>query len=399
MNSRRSLAARYAGNGEVARRFIFGAALALSTFAVAGCGSKSDKVAATAPPVLVAPAEAARLEERIEATGELRAVNAAAVAAQVGGQVTKLVRDEGVAAAANDVVIEIDPERRDLEARNARAMFQQADAQASEAERDLSRMEKLHAEGVAADAKLDSVRTQLRLARSSRDAAQAQLGMAERGARDSSVRAPFAGLIARRYVSEGEFVQPGQKLFDLVALDPIEVEFTIPERDSSRVVMGQPVDVRVAPFPNEVFRAEVTVIAPTIDPTTRTLRVKARMANTEGRLRPGLFARADLGVATRENVVMIPEEAVLQRADGSVAYRIAAGGRAERRIIKVGVVRNGRIEVVEGLAVGDQVVVRGSDQLVDGSPVSLRDAAGEAATPNSVGVAAEKTAQAEKLAP
>jgi membrane fusion protein (multidrug efflux system) len=293
-------------------------------------------------------------------------------------------------------VIEIDPERRDLEARNARAMLAQADAQASEAERDLTRIEMLHKEGVAADAKLDSVRTQLRLARSSRDAAGAQLGMAERGARDSSVRAPFAGLIARRYVSEGEFVQPGQKLFDLVALDPIEVEFTVPERDSSRVVLGQPVAVRVAPFPDEVFQAEVSVVAPTIDPMTRTLRVKARMSNTDGRLRPGLFARADLGVSVREHVAMIPEEAVLQRADGAIAYRIVAGNRAERRNIKLGVIRDGRVEVSEGLAVGDPVVVRGQAQLVDGSPVQLRDAKGApAGAAAGVGTSAEKTAAAE----
>ena len=380
------------------RRVVFPFALALFALAGgAGCGNESESAAVVVPPVLVAPVEAIRIEDRIEATGELRAQNAAAIAAQVGGQITKLVRDEGVAAAAGDVVIEIDPERRDLELRNARAMLAQADAQAGEAQRDLARFEKLHAQGVAPDAKLDNVRTQLRSARSNRDAAEAQLGMAERGARDSSVRAPFAGLVARRYVSEGEFVQPGQKLFELVALDPIEVEFTLPERDSSRVVMGQPVEVRVAPFPDEVFRAEVTVIAPTIDPLTRTLRVKARMANPAGRLRPGLFARADLGVAVRENVAMIPEEAVLQRADGSVAYRVVDGARAERRNITVGVIRDGRVEVSEGLAVGDQVVVRGQDQLVDGSPVSLRDKTGAPVAANPV--ATTKTATAESARP
>jgi membrane fusion protein, multidrug efflux system len=367
---------------------------------LAGCGEQTETAAATASPVMVAAVESMRIEDRIEATGELRAPNAAGVAAQVGGQITKLVRDEGIAAAAGDVVIEIDPERRDLELQTARAMLAQADAQATEAERELARMEKLHAEGVAADAKLDSMRTQLRLARSSRDAAGAQLGMAARGARDSTVRAPFAGLVARRYVSEGEFVQPGQKLFDLVALDPIEVEFTLPERDSSRVVLGQPVAVRVAPFPDQVFQAEVTVIAPTIDPTTRTLRVKARMSNTEGRLRPGLFARADLGVAVRDNVAMIPEESVLQRADGSIAYCVVGGNRAERRRIKLGVIREGRVEVSEGLAIGDQVVVRGQDKLVDGAAVSLRDAKGAPAHASSdVSAAAEKTAAAEPARP
>src|SRR5690606_13374091 len=189
--------------------------------------------------------------------------------------------------------------------------------------------------------------------------------------------APFAGLVARRWVSEGEFVSPGQKLFDLVALDPIEVEFHLPERDSSRVAVGAPVAVRVAPFPDEVFEARVSVVSPTIDPVTRTLRVKAELANPDGRLRPGLFARADLGIAVREGVAMIPEEAVLQRADGPVAFRLNGDGHVERRPLELGVIRDGRVEVRSRLEIGDRVVVRGQSDLVDGSPVSVRDVAGQ----------------------
>jgi len=291
--------------------------------------------------------------------------------------VTRVVRDEGSAVAEGELVIEIDPERRQLEAASARAMLAQAEAQAAEAERELRRIEKLHAEGVAAEARLDQARTAARATRSALDSLKAQLGMAERSLRDSAVTAPFAGLVARRWVSEGEFVAPGQKLFDLVALDPIEVEFHLPERDSSRVAVGAPVAVRVAPFPDEVFTAEVTVVSPTIDPVTRTLRVKAALPNPDGRLRPGLFARADLGVAVREDVPMIPEEAVLQRADGAVAFRLGADGRAERRVLELGVIRDGRVEVRSGLAAGDRVVVRGQNELVDGSPVSVRDVAGK----------------------
>jgi len=374
-------------------RSSLGALLALAVAAgVAGCGSKEKAAAVVAPPVLVAPVEAMRVEDRIEATGELRAQNAAAVAAQVGGQVTKLVRDEGGAVAGDEVVIEIDPELRKLELDNARALAAQAEAQAGEAGRELDRMEKLHAEGVAADAKVDQMRTQIVTARSARDAAQAQLGMAERAMRNASVKAPFAGLVARRYVSQGEFVQPGQKLFDLVALDPIEVEFHLAERDSSRVAQGAGVEVRVAPFPDEVFHATVSVISPTIDPQTRTLRVKALLPNPNGKLRPGLFARADLGIAVRENVPAIPQEAVLQRADGAIAFRLE-GERARRRVLKLGGFHDGRVEVIEGIAPGDLVVVRGQEQLADGSPVSVRNAQGAAESAVSAGAA--KTADAE----
>jgi membrane fusion protein (multidrug efflux system) len=200
--------------------------------------------------------------------------------------------------------------------------------------------------------------------------------MSERSLRDSSVTAPFAGLVARRHVSEGEFVAPGQTLFDLVALDPIEVEFHVPERDSGLVATGASVDVRVAPFPDEIFRATVSVVSPVIDAATRTLRVKASLDNPEGRLRPGLFARADLGVAVREGVAMIPEEAVLQRADGAVAFRLVDDDRVERRSLELGVIREGMVEVRSGLDVGDVVVVRGQSELMHGSVVSVRDAAG-----------------------
>jgi membrane fusion protein, multidrug efflux system len=354
---------------------------------VTGCGGEAPPAAVSAPPVLVGEVEAHRVEDRIEATGQLLAPSQAAVAAQVGGQITGVVRDEGAAVAEGELVIEIDPERRRLEALSARALLAQAEAQASEAERELARMEKLYSEGVAAEAKLDQVRTALRSTASSRDSLQAQLGMAERSLSDSSVTAPFAGLVARRYVSEGEFVAPGQKLFDLVALDPIEVEFHLPERDSSRVAVGAPVAVRVAPFPAEEFAATVTVVSPTIDPSTRTLRVKASLANPEGRLRPGLFARADLGIAVREGVAMIPEEAVLQRSDGPVAFRMISGDRVERRRLELGVIRGGLVEVRSGLEPGDRVVVRGQSDLMDGNVVSVRDVAGQPAAqaPTAVG--------------
>lgn len=343
---------------------------------VSACREPAGPPAIVAPPVVVERIEAHRIEDRIEATGQLLAPSQAAVASQVGGQITQIARDEGDALIAGDLVIEIDPERRQLEVDSARALLAQAEAQAGEMARDLERIERLHKQGVASDARLDEARTAWRSMQSSRDALRAQLGMSERSLKDSSVTAPFAGFVARRYVSEGEYVTPGQTLFDLVALDPIEVEFHVPERDSGRVALGASVEVRVAPFPEESFRAAVTLVSPTIDAATRTLRVKASLANSDGRLRPGLFARADLGVAVREGIAMIPEEAVLQRADGPVAFRLVDGNHVERRALELGVVRDGLVEVRSGLGVGDHVVVRGQGELMHGSVVSVRDVAG-----------------------
>ena len=143
--------------------------------------------------------------------------------------------------------------------------------------------------------------------------------------------------------------------------------------DSSRAHVGQQVEVRVDPHPGEVFRARVSVVSPTIDPSTRTLRVRALLDNPDGRLKPGLFARVDLGVATRSGVRLIPEEAVLRRADGAVVFRLAPESRVERRVIETGIHRDGLIEVVRGLEPGDRVVARGHASLVDGELVVPRN--------------------------
>jgi len=355
----------------VVRPFLVAALLAIGA---CGRGEKTPEIAATG--VTLAPVLARDLEERIEATGELRAKDSARVAAEVAGRVTETPYEEGSRVAAGTIVMRIDPERHALERDAARAGLAQAEASLQEQERTLLRMRELHAGKVASRERLDQAETATKLARAKLEGARAQLSMAERAHGDANVAAPFAGLIGRRLVSRGEFVQPGQALFELVALDPIEVEFRLTERDVARVRPGIPVDVRVAPYPDQTFRATVTVVAPTVDPQSRTLRVRAELPNADGRLRPGLFARADLGVSHRTGVAMIPEEAVLQRADGAIVFRLDGPDRVKRLVIETGAHDAGSLEVVRGLAPGDRVVTRGHTALINGARVQIRNTDG-----------------------
>ncbi|MEE9279905.1 MAG: efflux RND transporter periplasmic adaptor subunit [Myxococcota bacterium] len=346
------------------------------------CSSERGERTVSAPPVAIAPAIATDLEERIEATGQLVAPQRAEIAAEVGGRITQLAIDEGGAAEAGAAVLEIDPERRELELISMRSGVVEAEAALKEQERATRRVRQLHQRNVAAKSDLDQAETQLELVAARLNAARARLGVAARALADASVRAPFAGLVAQRFVSVGEFVQPGTKLFELVSLDPLEVEFHLAEVDSSRVRIGQRVAVRVAPFPDEVFAATVSVISPVIETRTRTLRVKAVLENPEGRLRPGLFARADLGISRRTDVLMVPEESILQRSDGSVVFRLVGNNRVERRVVEIGVFRDGQVEVVRGLAAADRVVTRGHTSLIDGSTVVVRNLDGSLAAPD-----------------
>jgi len=353
-------------------------ALALLLCAVAGCGDAESRTSSvTLRSVSLATVQVVTLDDRIEATGELLAKESAVIAAEVGGRITLVILEEGSSVEQGGAVLNIDPERRTLALASARATLDEMRAALRKAERSHERISKLRADNVASLEALDEVETELQLARSRLVGAEARFGVAKRALRDATVTAPFAGLIARRHVSRGEYVDVGAELFDLVSLDPIEVVFGVAERDSGRVALGQLVDVRVAPFPEEVFHAEVSIVSPTIDPLTRTLRVKAKLDNSDGRLRPGLFAKVDLGVATRENVLIVPEEAVLLRVDGPVVFRFNDDHRVERKEVEVGINRNGLVEVVAGLSPGDRIVLRGQSRLADGELVAPRSAEGE----------------------
>jgi len=336
------------------------------------CAEESKQRPPSDQVVVVSPVEARTFEVEIRASGQLEALEQAVVAAEIDGRVSELMQVEGDRVEADSIVLRIDPERRELAVASAQATLGEASAARSDARREHKRIVELQSKGAAANASVDSAATALEAAESRHRAATASLGVAERALRDADVSAPFAGVIARRYVSRGEYVRPGTPLFELVASNPLEVVFQLSEVDSGRVSLGNPVEVRVASHPEEGFLATVTMISPTIDPATRTLRVKAALDNADGRLRPGLFAHVELGVELREGVQMIPEHAVLQRASGPIVFVVGPDDRALKRRIETGLHREGEVEILSGLDVDDVVVAEGHSRLVDGVMVTPR---------------------------
>jgi RND family efflux transporter MFP subunit len=340
----------------------------------AGCGDDAAVKEDHLPSVSAAVVEAVDLQEEIRASGDLNARLHTTIAAEIAGRITEISVDEGGSVAAGAVVIEIDPERRRLELAAGRAQLAQAQANYEKERRNTERIRKLRTQNVASDQQLEEAETALSLARSRVDAQRAALGVSERALADASVTAPFAGMIARRAVQLGEFVQPGKPLVELVALDPLEVVFSLTELDTERVRPDQRIDVTVGAFPDRVFHGVVKFISPTVDPATRTLRIKAEIDNDEGHLRPGLFARVSLGVSPRSGVVMVPEEALIQRSEGAVLFKIGADDRVKRVAVATGVHDAGRVEVRGDVAPGDRVVRRGQGGLVDGAAVAVRSA-------------------------
>ena len=359
-----------------ARRVVSFALLAAVTATGFGCAEEQETVEELLPSVSVYVLESRTLSEEIKASGDLEAQFHTEIAAEVEGRVTELTVDEGGSVEAGVVVIEIDPARRKLDLSAARARLAQARAELANEQRKTKRIRELRSQSVSSIQQLEEAETMLALARSAVSAEEAAVGVAERRVRDSSVAAPFAGLVARRSVELGEFVQPGKSLFELVAMSPLEAIFSLTELDTERVRLGQRVEIRVGAFPGRTFDGRVAFIAPTIDPNTRTLRIKAEIDNIEGLLRPGLFARMSLGVAERPNVLMVPAEALIQRAGGTSVYRVtdAEGdeGRVERISVEVGSTEGDFVEVRGTLRPGDKIVRRGHGGLANGMAVVVR---------------------------
>ncbi len=368
--------------------------LALIVAASFSCAAEEQSSEGKAFPVTVSRVESIFLTEKIEATGELRAREHAEIASEVSGRVTEIVIDEGAHVEAGAKVLTIDPERRTLERDSALAQVVEARESQREAAREVKRLRNLRQRSVASQTQLDQVETELKRSGARLLAAEARMGMMERAVADAQVTAPFAGYIARRRVSRGEYVKQGTELFELVSLDPIEVEFNVTEVESSRVELGQSVDVTMSPFPGETFVATVTFVSPTIDTRSRTLRVKAQLDNTGGRFRPGLFAKIDLGISQRDDVAMIPEDAVLQRSDGHVVFRAVSDSRVERVVVQTGTHHDGMVEITKGLRSDDLVISRGQAWLSDGQKVVLRHPDGTLASqplPAVAGSAGEPT--------
>ena len=317
--------------------------------------------------------EAVTLDEEIKASGDLRARFHTMIAAEVAGRITELSIDEGGSVEADAIVIKIDPARRELDLAAAEARLAQARANLRKERSQTARIRELRAQRVASIKQLEEAENAFALAEAAVHAEQAAVGVAARAVSDSSVAAPFAGLVARRSVELGEFVQPGKELFELVALDPLEAVFSLTELDTERVHVGQTVEISVGAFPDRFFEGVVTFVAPTVDLSTRTLRIKAEVDNAKGLLRPGLFARVNLGVAKRENVVMVPVESLLQRAGGVSLYRVLKGDRVERVLVETGATANSMVEVRGGVSAGDLIVRRGHGGLANGMIVVVQD--------------------------
>ncbi len=229
--------------------------------------------------------------------------------------------------------------------------------------------------------KITSVEALERAQAAARDATAQVEGLRARIQRKKIV-APFAGKAGIRMVNVGQYVSAGMEVIPLYALDPIYVNFTVPQRELSKATIGQNVSIRSDGMPNTVFAGKLTAIDPQVDMSTRNVRLQATVPNSEGKLRPGMFVKAELGLGSSESVIAIPETSVAFAPYGDTVFVVEpkkdATGKdvltVRQQIVQLGARRGDFIAVLKGLSGGEEVVSSGVFKLRPGANVNVSNA-------------------------
>ncbi|MGQ0511976.1 MAG: efflux RND transporter periplasmic adaptor subunit [Betaproteobacteria bacterium] len=318
--------------------------------------AKSPPKAAPAMPVKAVAAKVAPAVDEASAVGTLRADESVVLRPEIAGRIAAIRFQEGQRVTRGAVLATLD-------AGEAKAQLASATAQAKLDAQRLERAEDLHQKNFISPQGLDEARSNA--ARSGATVREIEARLAK-----SELRAPFAGVIGLRSVSEGAYVAAGTDIARLEKMDQLKMDFRVPESYIARVRPGQVVKAVVDAYPAESFGGAIYAIEPGVDEGTRTILVRARVANADFKLRPGMFARVNLQLGTREKAVWVPEQAIVPKGQDSFVYRVAQG-KAALVQVQLGIRKPGEVEVVKGVAAGDLVVTDGTLRLFPGAAVML----------------------------
>jgi len=331
------------------------------------------------PPVAitVAAAQEQTWPATIDGIGTVAAVNGVAVTTEVAGVVESIRFESGHRAAEGAVLVTLD------------AAMDQADLRTLEAQRDLAETElargrELYGLESFAKSQLDRAESEAAQAAARVEAQRARIGK-------KVLRAPFAGVLGIRQVNIGQYVSPGTPLVTLQSLDPIYVNFTLPEQRLGAIAAGLSVTASFDAFPDANVEGTITAIEPKVDENTRNVTVQATFRNPKARLQPGLFARVQIALPKSEDHVVVPQTAVSYNPYGNSVYVVqekpaagdqpgTAGGSkgpdlvVTRRLIKTGPTRGDFVAVIEGLKPGERVATSGLLKLRNDAAVIINNA-------------------------
>ena len=311
-------------------------------------------------PVVAVAATAQSMPQAFTAIGSIVAVHQVVVSPEVGGRVTKIFFEPGVAVRAGDPLLQIndEPEQGDLLSYRAQARLAQTN---------LGRASQLASRDYGPRANVDTYQSQL-------DQANAGIAKTQALIAQKLIRAPFAGVLGIRQVDLGQYLNPGAAVVTLTDLDTLYANFTLPEQNRAALSVGQTIGVTVDAYRVRSFPATLTTIEPQVGADTRTIKLQATLANPDHLLLPGMFVNARVVLPPIPDVVTVPETAVDYTLYGDSVFLVTEQNGAasvKRTSVKIGERFGNQVAILSGLKPGDRVATSGQNKLNDGAAVTL----------------------------
>jgi len=320
-----------------------------------GCGPESEgRELAQAPPVVVqvVTVQPAPLPRTLTAVGSLRSPQQATLSTEIAGRVVEIDIPEGRQVAQGHVLARLDAQGLRAELRVAQARFRNADER-------LARLRSLHRSNVSSEQALQD-------AIAAHDAARGALERAQSRLEDAVIRTPFRGVLGLRRVNAGDYVAQGSPIVEITQIDPLELVFSVPQRQASLVAPDQVLQ-GMADLCGARFSGRVSAVDPQIDAATRTLQVLAVVANDAGDLLPGMAVRLRLQVGEIPDALLLPQEALLRQGTKHLVFALDASDHAFTREVQLGEFFPDGVHVRAGLEPGARVVVGAQQKLRPGS--------------------------------
>lgn len=307
-------------------------------------------------PVEAVTVQAQPLQRTLQVVGSLTAGESVMIRPEVAGRIAALPFEEGQPVKAGDVLVRLDDSEE-------RARLASAEAQLSLSQANHKRAQTLAKRDNVSQAALEEAFARMKID-------EAALAVARTALDKSVVRAPFAGSVGLRRVSPGAYVQAGQDIVNLESLNPLKVDFRVPELFSGDLRRGQAVRLSVDAMPGRSFDGEVLAVDPQVDVAGRSVLLRARVPNPDGTLRPGMFARVTLVLEVAPEALMVPEQALVPRGQTQMVVKVV-DGKATYVPVKIGHRAAGMVQVTEGLTAGETVVTAGQMKLRPDAPVTV----------------------------
>lgn len=328
--------------------------------APAGAPGRGGPPAGFAMPVEAAPVRVGTSQRQVLAVGTIRSNESVIIRPEVAGRITQIGFIEGQKIKKGQVLLQLDSSIE-------RAELVQAQAQLVLAKANYERADELVKRNAGTGRALDEARAALRTGEAAVQLAQARLDK-------FTLLAPFDGVLGLRKVSVGDYVSGGAEIVNLEMVDPLKVDFRVPELFLATLRTGQKAAITVDAMPDRKFEAEVFAIDPLVDQAGRSVVIRARIPNPDDALRPGLFARVVLTIEERKNAVFVAEQSLVPVGDQHFLFKVVDKNGAKVVAwtkVKIGERRKGEVEIIEGLVAGDTVVTAGLLKVRDGMPVQI----------------------------